>query len=562
MSRTWRPRLLVAALAWLALAGTPSQAAPTDTPPSQAELRESAWEAAQWSFRSGAGAALVQMSARFARKDDALGRLERQRATLSGRLGALDRSILQTVTRTDEQSAAELDRLRQERARVAEALRAISAIIERDFPAYAELARPRVVPSRQLQALLSEDEGLLLIVSDETSSYLFAVTHDRFEWRRSPRTGLARIDAAVARLRAGLQPPRATGVQVPFDTGLANELFRELVQPADALLASKSTLIVVTSGSLASLPFGVLVTDPDAARSGSATAGWLIDRQALAALPSVSSLFALRCLRRDGGKPAPGCPDLGRDEPVAARSSSGLLAIGAPELGPPRDASRGAGPSAVFAGSALADGALLRQFGSLPGAERELLDLKTHFPGARIVERGAATETYVRRSGDVRNARYLVLATHGLLAGQAGPLSEPGLVFTPPPQERRSAEDDGYLSASEAAGLTLSADVVALSACNTAAADGFSSGDEWLSGLARGFFYAGARSLLVSHWEVNDAATASIMLGTFRRLEASGGAGRAAALRDAIRSLRADTANPYWTRPYYWAAFSLVGDPA
>ena len=77
--------------------------------------------------------------------------------------------------------------------------------------------------------------------------------------------------------------------------------------------------------------------------------------------------------------------------------------------------------------------------------------------------------------------------------------SEPGLILTPPAEA--SEEDDGYLSASEIAGLKLDADWVILSACNTAA--GGAQGAEALSGLARAFFYAQARALLVSHWEVN-----------------------------------------------------------
>jgi CHAT domain-containing protein len=135
---------------------------------------------------------------------------------------------------------------------------------------------------------------------------------------------------------------------------------------------------------------------------------------------------------------------------------------------------------------------------------------------------------------------------------------EPGLVLTPPAEA--SEADDGYLSASEAAQLRLNADFVVLSACNTAAADG-RPGAEGLSGLARAFFYAGARSILVSHWEVSDAATAALILDTFAELDARGGADpavRARALQAAMRKVRAD---PRWSHPAYWAAFTLVGEP-
>ena len=106
-----------------------------------------------------------------------------------------------------------------------------------------------------------------------------------------------------------------------------------------------------------------------------------------------------------------------------------------------------------------------------------------------------------------RLADYAILhfATHGALTGQVQGAAEPGLILTPPAagttDARALERDDGYLSASEIAALKLDADWVILSACNTAGGSGENA--EALSGLARAFFYAGARALLVSHWEVD-----------------------------------------------------------
>ncbi len=95
--------------------------------------------------------------------------------------------------------------------------------------------------------------------------------------------------------------------------------------------------------------------------------------------------------------------------------------------------------------------------------------------------------------------RVVYFATHGLVAGDVKDLAEPSLALT---LAREPSElDDGLLTASEVAQLKLNADWVVLSACNTAAGD--KPGAEALSGLARAFFYAGARALLVSHWAVD-----------------------------------------------------------
>ena len=115
--------------------------------------------------------------------------------------------------------------------------------------------------------------------------------------------------------------------------------------------------------------------------------------------------------------------------------------------------------------------------------------------------------------------------------------------------------DDGLLTASEIAALKLNADWVVLSACNTAA--GGDQGAEALSGLARAFFYAGARSLLVSHWSVYSTAATELTTKTFTRLSTAPGIGRAEAFRQTMLDLIAE-GKP----PGYWAPFVVVGEGA
>jgi hypothetical protein len=116
--------------------------------------------------------------------------------------------------------------------------------------------------------------------------------------------------------------------------------------------------------------------------------------------------------------------------------------------------------------------------------------------------RERATESRIRTS-KLSDYRILAFATHGLVSGDLKGLAEPAFVLTPP--KKGTAEDDGLLTASEVATLKLNADWVILSACNTVAPDG-TPGAEALSGLAKAFFYAGSRALLVSHWPVASKA--------------------------------------------------------
>jgi CHAT domain-containing protein len=143
------------------------------------------------------------------------------------------------------------------------------------------------------------------------------------------------------------------------------------------------------------------------------------------------------------------------------------------------------------------------------------------------------------------------------LVGGIESTSEPGLILTPPKEQ--SDLDDGYLSAPEVAGLKLDADWVILSACNTAA--GNTQNAEALSGLARAFFYAGARALLVSHWSVSSEATVSLITHAVGAISRDKKLGRAEALRRAMLSM-IDKGKPHESHPAYWAPFVVVGEGA
>ena len=175
----------------------------------------------------------------------------------------------------------------------------------------------------------------------------------------------------------------------------------------------------------------------------------------------------------------------------------------------------------------------------------------------------AATEGTVKRlsaNGTLARARIVHFATHGLLSGETemltASMAEPSLLLTPPLQP--SEEDDGLLTASEVAGLKLDADWVVLSACNTASAASDKLDAEALSGLARAFFYAGSRALLVSHWYVNSEAAVMLVTTAFDELKADPKIGRAEAMRRA--AMRLITPAGPRSHPAIWAPFIVVGE--
>jgi CHAT domain-containing protein len=287
------------------------------------------------------------------------------------------------------------------------------------------------------------------------------------------------------------------------------------------------------------LPFSVLVSAPPTGDDGDPAAlratRWFGEDVGLIHIPSLQSLAALR------GAPRP------------ARQGAGFIGFGDPVLSG-QATSRGFGTDR----SSTANVRVLRGLARLPGTAAELermgAALGTGPDGLFLGSR--ATETQAR-SADLSSARILAFATHGLVAGEAAGVIEAGLVMTPP--ATASAEDDGYLAASEVAGLRLDADWVILSACNTATSDRGSPG---LGSLARAFLHAGARNLLASHWPVSDAVAPVLTVRTLELERA--GLDRAEAFRRAMREIRLDashdTDRTSWAHPFYWAPFVLIGD--
>jgi CHAT domain-containing protein len=151
------------------------------------------------------------------------------------------------------------------------------------------------------------------------------------------------------------------------------------------------------------------------------------------------------------------------------------------------------------------------------------------------------------------NVRVLEFATHGLVAGAASWVHEPALVMS------ADARPGGQLLlASEAATLRLNADWVLLSACDTASPDAPEA--EGLSGLSRAFFFAGARSLLITHWSVRDDIAARLIPATLVAERAAADLSRAQALRQATLAVLDDPAL-HAASPVAWAPFTLVGEP-
>lgn len=406
-------------------------------------------------------------------------------------------------------------------AQLAEAVRALEdaqEALKQGYPDFAEYLRPQPLSIAEAQALMSEGEAYILPMVFTDRVMTIALTSNGFAWGQS-RTSVFEARELIGRVRNSIDA--SLGGTDAFDVDAAHAL-HELIfsEEVKSLVAGSDKLIFPAGGPLAVIPPSVLVSQKGSGQKP----GFLIETHAIAITPSLGG----RRLER------PGAPQR-------------FAGIGAPSLAQPpanRAALRGA----------VVDVKSIAALPSLPGATDELAALEAAFAdeGTLVLFGDEATEEAVR-AAPLADYQVLAFATHGLVSGQIDGLSEPALVLTPG-EAVISADNDGLLTASEIARMSLAADWVVLSACNTAAGEGRAS--PTYSGLARAFQLAGARSLLLSHWPVRDDVATRLSIATVKA--SSSGVERSEALRQAQLALIQDEALAGAASPVVWAPFVII----
>lgn len=387
------------------------------------------------------------------------------------------------------------------------------------------------------RARLGEGEALALIVAGERGGHTLLLDRAGIATGRIG-VGEAALGDLVGRVRASAQlrfdgPGGAPRLPV-FDGEAAHALWQTLFGALAERLAGARALVVVPSGALLSLPFGLLPTEaPAPGRAPS----WLVARMAVTHMPSVQSFVSLR-----GGA-------------TASRAPRAYLGFG--DFVPPTQQA----VSASFPpGRCDTDAAAVRGLGALPGTRAEIEAARRLLgaPEGDIVTGAAFTPAAVR-ARSLADYRIVHFAAHAVLPSEIRCLAEPAILASTPAGGTAAA---AFLPASEIIGLSMDADLAILSACNSGGEGGQFAGES-LSGLARAFFYAGARGLVVTHWSVDDTASALLVADTLRRL-ASGTTRAAEALRAAQLAMIADAGAgrlpAVFAHPFFWAGFALVGD--
>jgi CHAT domain-containing protein/tetratricopeptide (TPR) repeat protein len=406
-------------------------------------------------------------------------------------------------------------------------LQVVEARIRAANPAYVDLIEPRAVTTSELQQqLLDSDTVLLEFALGDDESWVWAIAPDTFE--TYTLASRSKIDAAARRLydlltvrqsKTGPRQPQQDARIAEADAAMpaaAAELSRLLLAPIDSRLRREwrdKRLVVVASGSLEYVPFGILPLS---------TGRQLLQDHEVVNLPSATVLAALR---RGAARRPPATRTLALiADPVFDASDS--------RVSRERSDTRGGFARLPFSRE---EAAAIAQLVPRPGSLHA-----TDFKATHALAVG----------GELSHYRFVHFATHGLLNSRHPELS--GLVLSL--VDERGRPQNGFLRLKEIYDLQLAADVVVLSACQTAL--GKEIKGEGLVGLTRGFMYAGARRVVASLWQVDDLATAQLMKTFYQRM-LKDGLRPAAALRSAqLEMMKQDR----WAAPYYWAAFTMQGE--
>ena len=423
-----------------------------------------------------------------------------------------------SASRKDDPDQARLSELNSLREKVRLKYEAFQTSL---YAAHPELKVHRgeapIIKAEEIAALLPGAASALLeyVVADDRT-YLFAITKAAGKAEAGVRVYTLPIKRDDLAKQTEVFRRQLAARDLGFRAS-AVKLYELLLKPAEAQLRGKTNLVIAPDDKLWDLPFQALLTGANR---------FLIEDAAIAYTPSLTVLREMTKRRKNQG---------------ANPASATLLALGNPLLGK---------ETMNRAALALRD----EKLDPLPEAEQEVKGLRRLYGMSRSKVYIGAEAREDRVKSEAGQAAILHFATHGTLNNASPMYSHLALA-------QGGDNEDGLLEAWELMQLDLKADLVVLSACETAR--GRVGAGEGMIGLTWAMFIAGAPAIVVSQWKVESASTRDLMLGFHRQLRTSPAPAKAKAKMTKAGALRQAALNvmknPETSHPFYWAGFVLVG---
>ena len=474
---------------------------------------------------------------------------------LGNLLTARFENLTKALSRKSE--AVKIAELKNEIAQLRTDYEQIQSQIRRQNPRYAALKQPKTLTLKEIQSeVLDTDSVLLEYALGEEKSYLWVVSKDSFRTVELPAKSVIEKTA-----RQFYESLTARNKQIEFETAneradrifiadsdlqkFSKELSAQMLAPAAPFLENKR-LLIVADGALQYVPFASLTVPKSKVQSPKSKVEdrFLIEEHEIVNLPSASALAILR--REMNGRPLAAKTLAVLADPIFDKTDERFQLV-AEKNKPPTEFV--AVSKKRLRSSDVGDMDLPR----LPFTRREadsISALVAENQKEKMLDFAANRSSAM--SPELANYRYVHFATHGFINNENPELS--GIVFSM--IDENGKEQDGFLRVNDIFNLKLPAEMVVLSGCRTGL--GKEIRGEGLIGMTRGFMYAGAKRVVVSLWDVNDEGTAELMANFYREMLGGKKLSPASALRQAQISLLKDKR---WQNPYFWATFTLQGEP-
>jgi CHAT domain-containing protein/tetratricopeptide (TPR) repeat protein len=487
-----------------------------------AEDIETAFSITQYLQLTKTAGTFSQLSARIAVQS---GGLARQHQDLNRKITKHYDQLLSANNSSAKQISFSIKQLEQKRNK-------ITSQLQKENPDYFEHARMQILSIEETRASLKEGEALISTYMGPKHTFLWWLDNKEIKLQVL-NIPSKELKATIKNLRKGLERPDQNAFQMSTSFKLYSLMFSKLESQLDAV----KSLVFIPHGVFDSLPLSVLLRkEPEITEYKQNDIlkfkpSWLVNSHSVKVLPAISTI---KILRKTAQKKL---PDSWNYFGVANPNYQNLKS----ETNGKRNLPRNVG-----------------LFPALPETEDEIRKIQKAFPkseGNHLLVGKKATESELAKI-NLQAYDVISFATHAVVSNELPGLAEPALILTPISRSDKSR--DGILTAREIISLKLNAELVMLSACNTAAGDG-TLGAEGLSGLAKAFFYAGSRNLLVTHWAIASEPAVDLAVGLMKKRLNGKAKDWSKALQQSVIDLMNKSERNYLKHPSIWGAHMIVG---
>jgi len=421
--------------------------------------------------------------------------------------------------------------------------------IKKEMPSYFKLVQPSGASVKQIQKELKDNQALVEFFFFENSFYTIVIKKNDYKLFKSNKP-IQEIKKSAEIVKTSLNL-NEFGRLNKFNADHAYKIYSQIFAPIENYLGKTSEIIVVPNKFLKNIPLHLLPIDKSINCMQCSKINWLFNKYDFAYIPNAEFFIfskrkkiALAKLLKNK-----------KNNPI-------FLGIGDPQLTTTKKIDRKKlvkkidNLSKIFSrGAFINDTSRIRDiYGPVEGSREELVTIKKYLEPLKshLLLSDDANELKIKNM-DLNKYKIIHFATHGELAGAIKGQNEPFLVLSPP--EVGTIDNDGILTMSEIMTIENKAEIIILSACNTAAGDINQS--EGFSGLAKAFLYSGSKSVLVSNWYVETFAAKELTTGMIKQIKDNPNISTANALSGSMKTFIQN--NEDKSHPFFWAPFVVVG---